>query len=118
MSDQAFEASFDSCRHHAQRAGVLDRISLHRKPLEDMDPQRFAVRRAGRTCHPYSDGRDEATSSAASSLAASALQDGRWLCCCRRMSARPHGAPRTCSASCTTRASGDPVGREVVLERI
>ncbi|MEE2834950.1 MAG: hypothetical protein VYB65_02890 [Myxococcota bacterium] len=35
-SDQAFEA-FDSCRHHAQRAGVLDRISLHRKPLEDMD---------------------------------------------------------------------------------
>ena len=35
-SDQAFVA-YNSCRDHAQRAGVLDEIRLHRKAFEDMD---------------------------------------------------------------------------------
>ena len=35
-SDQAF-AAYNACRDHADRAGVLKALDLHRKPLEDMD---------------------------------------------------------------------------------
>ena len=35
-SDQAFLA-YNSCRDHAQRAGVLGQLQLHRKAFEDMD---------------------------------------------------------------------------------
>ena len=35
-SDQAYLA-YNSCRDHAQRAGVLSQIQLHRKAFEDMD---------------------------------------------------------------------------------
>jgi len=49
-SDHAF-AAYNACRDHAQRAGVLNRLKLHRKAFEDMDlsslPSRGLV-----TAHP------------------------------------------------------------------